>query len=188
MGTSGCAQPGLGVGEPQCAGEGTALVLELQAVPTAELVPCFRELAPGWELAEFEARDGAARFAFDSDRNGSRFLEVELGESCDVGDASAVPHGRDPRLPLASDHRDVERFVDVDVATPTKVGEMGHYRGWWFFRFDGGCVSYRFDASGGGVETLADEVAESLGWATRRSFAEQMERQYGPDYYSGGSR
>jgi hypothetical protein len=184
--TSGCAESGLGLGEPRCVGGGSAIVLELQAVPSAELVPCYDELEPGWELAEFVARNGSARFVLDSDRDGPRFLEVEVSESCDVSEATPVPAGRDPRLPLASDRNGVERFVAVEEAIPSKVGEAGYYRGSWFFRFDGGCVTYRFDASGSTVETVPDEVAEAMGWISRRIYADILHADYGADYYTGG--
>ena len=38
------------------------------------------------------------------------------------------------------------------------------YRGSWFYVFEGGCVEYRFDAAGPGVETVAGDVQGSFGF------------------------
>ena len=38
------------------------------------------------------------------------------------------------------------------------------YRGSWYFTFDGGCITYEFDASGTLAETIAEDAEESLGF------------------------
>ena len=38
------------------------------------------------------------------------------------------------------------------------------YRGNWFFSFDGGCITYEFDAEGDLAETVAAEAEESIGF------------------------
>jgi hypothetical protein len=38
------------------------------------------------------------------------------------------------------------------------------YRGNWYFTFEGGCITYEFDATGALAETIADDAEESLGF------------------------
>ena len=60
-----------------------------------------------------------------------------------------VEEGSDLRLSQAIDE------IEDDVAPPS-------YRGSWYYVFDGGCVEYRFDAAGPGVESVAGEVQASF--------------------------
>jgi hypothetical protein len=39
-----------------------------------------------------------------------------------------------------------------------------YYRGNWYFRFQGGCITYEFDATGRVAETVADDTALALGF------------------------
>lgn len=39
-----------------------------------------------------------------------------------------------------------------------------HYRGHWYFIFEGGCITYRFDATGMLAETVAGDAADALGF------------------------
>ncbi len=48
-----------------------------------------------------------------------------------------------------------------------------HYRGSWYFTFDGGCITYDFDAKGPLAETVAADAADALGFFN----AEQLRRQ-----------
>ncbi len=154
--------------DPQ-AGLSPALVLAAQSVPTAEFVPCVNHLQPGWTFQEFDTRKGRTRFWLDSDRTGGAFLVVTLEATCDIGDAPEVPAGRDPRLPLASDHQGTRRFVDIVQVLPQEDSAgVGQYRGAWYFHFEGGCVTYRFAAEGRSLETLPEEVAQALGLFPRQ--------------------
>ncbi len=97
----------LGRDTPACEFEVTGvpltLIMEAQAVPTAEYGPCLNELEVGWSYRHLVIESGKARFWLDSDRVGDGFLQVTLQESCDPG--SAVPRpGGDER---------VERYVEV---------------------------------------------------------------------------
>ncbi len=153
--------------EPE-AGPSPGLVLAAQSVPTAELVPCVNHLQPGWTFQEFDTRKGRTRFWLDSDRTGGAFLVVTLEAACDIGDAQEVPAGRDPRLPLASDYQGTRRFVDIVQVLPQEDSAgVGQYRGAWYFRFEGGCVTYRFAAEGRSLETLPEDVAQALGFFPR---------------------
>ena len=162
---AGCGISQPGVGRPLCSGGGgVALILAVQSVPTAEYVPCINVVFPGWSFAAFEARNDRTRFWFDSDRAGDRFLEVILQSDCDIDTAEEVPPGRDPRLPLASYHEGTRRYVDVQRVLPQETGGVSEYRGSWFFRFEGGCITYRFEAQGAGLDTLPEQAAEALGF------------------------
>ncbi len=171
---------------PRCdieAGPSPALVLAAQSVPTAELVPCVNHLQPGWEFEEFDTRKGRTRFWLDSDRTGRAFLVVTLEAACDIGDAKEVPGGRDPRLPLASDHPGTRRFYDIMQVLPQEDSAgVGQYRGVWYFRFEGGCVTYRFAAEGQSLETLAEDVAQALGFVPsedlRRLAREELDVEF----------
>lgn len=39
-----------------------------------------------------------------------------------------------------------------------------YYRGTWFFTFDGGCITYEFDAEGALAETIASDAEEVMGF------------------------
>ncbi len=171
---------------PRCdpeAGPSPALVLAAQSVPTAELVPCVNHLQPGWEFDEFDTRKGRTRFWLDSDQTGRAFLVVTLEAACDIGDAEEVPGGRDPRLPLASDHPGTRRFFDIMQVLPQEDSAgVGQYRGVWYFRFEGGCVTYRFAAEGQSLETLPEDVAQALGFVPsedlRRLAREELDVEF----------
>ncbi len=146
----------------------SALVLAAQSVPTAEFVPCVNTLQPGWTFEEFDTRNGRTRFWLDSDLTGEAFLVVTLEAACDIGGAQEVPGGRDPRLPLASDYQGTRRFVDITQVLPREDSAgVGQYRGAWYFRFEGGCVTYRFAAEGQSLETLPEDVAQAIGFFPR---------------------
>ena len=84
----------LGTAVPGCvearAANGAHLI-QHQAVPGAALVPCIRQLPPGWTYNDLVPERGRSRFEFDSDRVGAGFLEVTFEESCDTGDAVLQP-------------------------------------------------------------------------------------------------
>ena len=51
------------------------------------------------------------------------------------------------------------------------------YRGDWYFTFEGGCITYEFNASGALAETLAEDAEDSLGFFPAhelRKFAEEQ--------------
>jgi Anticodon binding domain len=86
-----CAAEDLGRELPMCGIDidevPTSAVLVLQAVPTAQYIPCMEELPVGWELGHVTAESGRAAFVVDSDQLGDRFLTVTVLESCDPGEA-----------------------------------------------------------------------------------------------------
>lgn len=48
-------------------------------------------------------------------------------------------------------------FIEDDVATET-------YQGRWYFTFDGGCITYTFDAEGPMARTIAGDATANLGF------------------------
>lgn len=103
----------LGVGIPGCptavTQPGTALVLSLQAVPSAEYAPCVNEVKFGWSGPRFDAERGLAETRFFN--RDSNFLTARLTESCEIG----------PATPVESDLPGVERFEDI-ASVPSHLG------------------------------------------------------------------
>ena len=225
------------------------IILELQAVPTAEVGACLHDLADGWDYEPLEAERGRATFCLNSDRLGDDFLEVTLAASCDATGSLQPdqPHpgvdvfvetdigpqpigltlvpvserhraygaslalaldgqrlgGRDVRLGMdtgalsASDRvnaaLDRENYVlvfdDRDVSNdtvelrlpddPVAYAGLGletamtrienqladlRYRGTWYHVFEGGCITYRIDAKGPGVQSLEGDIRQVVGF------------------------
>ncbi|MBG7606001.1 MAG: hypothetical protein IZT58_15465 [Actinobacteria bacterium] len=51
------------------------------------------------------------------------------------------------------------------------------YRGDWYFTFEGGCITYEFDATGALAETIAEDAEESLGFYPAHELRESAEEQ-----------
>lgn len=104
----------LGVGVPGCEtvvrDPSTAIILSLQAVPTAEYAPCVNELKFGWNGPHFQAESGLAE-TWITNSNMTTFLTASLTESCDIGDA----------IQVASTDRGVERFEDIETIEPELI-------------------------------------------------------------------
>jgi hypothetical protein len=114
LAASACANNELGRSVPACPVDpevinqvtGT-MVLQMQAVDTAEYVPCLNDLKAGWSYEHLVSERGQSRFRLDSDRLGSEFLEVTLTPACDVGGAVEVRGSRG----------DVTEFRSVDFVS-----------------------------------------------------------------------
>ncbi len=247
---SACANNELGRAVPECEGDLTgSMVIQIQAVPTAEFVPCINDLKLGWDYVDLVPKLGESRFWLSSDRSGDRFLEVALTDSCRADppgqhvevrpgvdqyrDVTVVParvsiviapassreaeyaeaveafleaqeiEGRrvvasydQKDRPLADKISDAHERGWVLVAIeeqdqlndPPTVGlalpgesslrravsvlrlpaildnhlDQPSYRGTWVTVFDGGCITYRFDAKGPEVGSLVEDVTASL--------------------------
>jgi len=226
-----------------------AIVVQMQAVDTAEYVPCLNDLKAGWSYEDLVPERGLSRFWLNSDRLGSRFLEVSLTPSCDVGSAtevrtdpeSGVTEFREVELVsstvtmviVPTTGREVEyaAFIEAELeareirdrrvfvvfdATDTPLSDKvaaaaardrpiiivneqdaidetatlqmpdendsvrgldldelfdrldrrlpkPSFEGIWYQVFEGGCITYEFDAEGPGVDRLAEDVEEALG-------------------------
>lgn len=134
--------------EPWCRAEAPTVLLA-QAVPSAELVPCVRDLPAGWTFDGFTAEDGASSFALVSVAEEGGRVEVRLTPSCAAPRGEVVPGDRGATL---------ER--DVTARRP--------YRATWTSRFDGGCVVAAV-ALGDATRTAEqlEEVERALGLLPR---------------------
>ena len=108
--SSSCGTDVLGPGIPGCGDDPelltpeTATLIQVQAVPSAVWGPCIDELQAGWEYVDQYSESGRSVFWLDSDRVGSRFLEVDLTESCDPIGAT----------PMGSGVSGIDRLIRVD--------------------------------------------------------------------------
>lgn len=70
----------------------------------------------------------------------------------------------------------LRRAVDLDqlVSSFDMFLDKPSYRGNWVTVFDGGCITYLFDAEGPGVLTLVQDVGESLGLYPARQVQQQL--------------
>jgi hypothetical protein len=148
-------------GIPQCGGKpgvpNSALILMAQALPNAQLLPCVRSVPVGWTFTGLDARNGSAKFTFDSDREGVAALVVSLRPTCAVEGASRV----------VSDQPDAERYERVTRVTSGFVGER-------IYAFPGGCVVYSFNFRGASHAEPVTEITGALGLVRRSDLAEQV--------------
>jgi hypothetical protein len=136
------------------------LVLMAQAVPTASRLPCVHAIPAGWAFGRFVARDGQARFVLGSDRDGVEAVTVLLEPACDSAGSTPV------RSEVAGATRS-ERVTRVTSG----------YGGQRYYRFAGGCVTYRFDLEG---TTRAEPVAaasQALGFLPREEVARAIDEE-----------
>ena len=78
-----------------------------------------------------------------------------------------LPNTRAEHPDLSLD--DAFELIEDNVDPPS-------YRGNWYYIFEGGCVTYTFDAEGAGVETIEADVKAALGLSNAEDF-----RQAGRD-------
>jgi hypothetical protein len=149
--------------EPSCRHQDQELTAQVllmaQAVPSASQLPCVELLPAGWVVSDVFVRNGRARFTLDSDRVGSKAVEVVLQRYCTFGKVSRVP----------TDHPGTRRFHEVLEIRP---GER--YRGAVHYLFRGGCVSYRLDFRGDEQARPLGEVTLALGFVSRDAVAASL--------------
>jgi len=103
-------------------------MLAAQSVPLASLSPCFERLPEGWNFTTITIDQSGTTVHLDSDRAGAGAATLRFSETCDVGSAAKVP----------SDLEGAERLDDIERLQPG-------FRARVYYRFDGGCVAWRFD-------------------------------------------
>jgi hypothetical protein len=152
----------VGAFAPAC-GTGHSVILAAQAVPPAALVPCVATLPAGWSVHHgADIASGHARFWLDSDRAGGQALTITLSATCDLSGARQVP----------SDQPGTRRF-DRPPSGPPQVAELR------FYTFPGGCVSYRFNFTGGGPARLASQASDAVGLMPRAALVSYVENTEG---------
>ena len=163
---AGCANDNLGRSIPACpinpdviSAISSTMVLQMQAVDTAEFVPCLNDLNAGWTYNDLLPEQGRSWFTLDSDRLGSDFLEVTLTPACDVGNA---PERVTQAATGVTEYRSVEvvssEVVVVVVPVTPRVADYARILETELEaqEFNGRTASGVFDA---GDSPLADKVA-----------------------------
>ena len=138
------------------------LWLQAQAVPSASLVPCVRELPVGWSLENVAVNDGRSVISLIHDRTGGQAMEARLTAGCDIGgvaeQASAPPGVR--RYQLVTRQGPVFQAVRFDV-------------------FPGGCVISRIRALPSSQAEVMDAVPDILGYVTRERLSQALDQRSG---------
>ena len=147
------------------------ITLMVQTVPDAAMYPCVDRLRPGWDISHVDAERDRTTIGLSSDRLGREFLRVQLRSACEVADDATVH-------PTLEDETGAILYEDIDKTLAGR-DEDGEYEGEWWYVFDGGCVEFRFDAEGPGVDRLDDEVREAFSFFERGPLDDLIERDMG---------
>jgi hypothetical protein len=157
---AGCSTSELvGLRSPSCGAAGArTTVLMAQSTPDATLIPCIDPdaLPATWTLEAMKIDSAHSRLAFIADMTSDtpERLDVLLEGTCDVSDAVAVP----------SDEQGARRFERVDSIDPGYAGER-------YYVFEGGCVTYRFDARAEGWSGFVHDATQALTFMSRADVA-----------------
>jgi hypothetical protein len=133
------------------------LVLLAQSVPTAQAVPCLRQIPLDWTVREAKVKRGNARITLGYVPQMDQAFTIELTRKCDPGDAAES----------ASDQPGMRRF-DRPLREGTHYSEERYYVG------SGSCTTFRFDLRGAGAAALAAEIWANLSFVDRPSLDRQI--------------
>ena len=136
------------------------LVLLAQSVPTADRVPCIANYQAGWHYADQLVRSDEGWFTLDNDRAGVSAVRITLTATCDTEGFTEI----------ASDEQDTIRFERV-------LSVEDRFRAVRAYKFDGGCVTYRFSFSRRG-QALVNEVSSMITFVTRAQIDESVRREH----------
>ncbi len=154
---AGCSPGVTGHTEPTCRNTDT-LVLQAQAVPSAERLPCITLLPVGWSLFEMDIESGRAEFTLSNDRAGLRAVQVTLTDGCDISRATEIP----------SDEPGTRRYERIESVRPGFAATRS-------YTFPGGCVTYRFRLKEAG-RALVNEASLAVTFVTRQDVAAEVRR------------
>jgi hypothetical protein len=143
--------------EPTCRNTRT-LVLQAQAVPTAQQLPCVTLLPVGWTVFEMDIESGRAEFTLSNDRAGHRAVRVRLTSECDTSGATEIP----------SDEPGTRRFERIESVRPGFAATR-------LYTFSGGCVTYRFELKEAG-RALVNEASLAVTFVSREQVAVEARR------------
>jgi membrane-associated phospholipid phosphatase/tRNA A-37 threonylcarbamoyl transferase component Bud32 len=138
------------------------LWLQAQAVPSASLVPCVRELPAGWSLANVAVNDGRSVITLHHDRTGGEAMEARLTAGCDVAGVAEAP----------SVQPGVRRYQLV-----TRQGPV--FQAVRFDVFPGGCVVSRIRALPSSRAEVMAGAPGILGFTSREELGQALERRSG---------
>jgi hypothetical protein len=130
--------------------------LQAQAVPSASLVPCVRELPVGWSLGDVAVNDGRTLISLHHDRAGEAVV-ARLTAGCDVGGAAEG----------ASGQAGVRRYQLVERQAPD-------YSAVRFDLFPGGCLTTRITAPQANRAEVTASAGEILGFTSRQALAQAL--------------
>jgi hypothetical protein len=144
-----------------------AIDIEILMVPSSEEpLTSAQELVD--ELAEVEIGNRTVTYTIDEaiDESVSSRVEVALSEYdyvliIDEVDAENGTVQLLSNVSTAARH-DLEPKEALDLIE--EVVPDVFYRGNWYFTFEGGCITYEFDASGALAETIGEDAEDSLGF------------------------
>jgi hypothetical protein len=136
------------------------LWLQAQAVPSASLVPCVRDLPVGWSLANVAVNDGRSVITLHHDRTGGQAMEARLTAGCDVAGVAEQPSGQPGvrRYQLVARQGPVFQAVRFDV-------------------FPGGCLITRIRALPASQAEVMAAAPGILGFASRQELSQALERR-----------
>ena len=141
--------------------------IPITIIPTGEL-PLVRAQLYVDELAGVEVDDRPVRLAIDDaieDRVGPRVNVallrdqfVWIVDELDAEEGTVELRSNDPRA--AGSGLEPDEALDLIE----EVIPEAFYRGDWYFTFDGGCITYEFNAKGSLAATVAEDAEDALGF------------------------
>lgn len=145
---------------PDCFQGGSSLIVA-QSVPTADFVPCFLSMPPGWERDTVKIDENGTRVRLDSDRAGSNAAVLHYVPTCDFSAAVAVP----------SDQDGADRYDNVERVEPG-------FRAKRYYVFTGGCIWWEFDFDDGASASLSIELGDALALWTRDAVNQNIRESF----------
>jgi tRNA A-37 threonylcarbamoyl transferase component Bud32/membrane-associated phospholipid phosphatase len=133
--------------------------LQAQAVPSASLVPCVRDLPVGWTLGDVAVNDGRSVISLHHDRAGQAMV-ARFSAGCDVGRAAEE----------ASDQPGVRRYQLVERQAPA-------YSAVRFEVFPGGCLTTRITAPEANRAEVTASAGGILGFTSRQLLARELRQR-----------
>jgi tRNA A-37 threonylcarbamoyl transferase component Bud32/membrane-associated phospholipid phosphatase len=138
------------------------LWLQAQAVPSASLLPCVRNLPVGWSLGDVAVNDGRSVIALHHDRAGGEAMVARLTAGCVTGQAAEEPSGQEG----------VRRYQLVERQAPLFT----------LVRFDvfpGGCLTTRIKTPTVNRAEVTGSAAGILGFTPRGQLGQALEQRSG---------
>lgn len=165
--------PVMGGTAEETEGLNSATWLMAQAVPTADQLPCLRNLPLGWNFLGIDIERDRARYRLGaSDPVVIGTADVTLTATCDATGTEAP-----------SPWDGIQLFIDAELRPPTTEPDFdGRYVGSWFFVSKGGCTEFRIEASGGRVTDLEDRLLAATGFVKRADLERLAPEIFGSDF------
>jgi hypothetical protein len=137
-------------------------ILAAEAVPSATFIPCIEPLPAGWSYVGSEVRSGLVRFWLDSDRVGSRAIEITMTADCTLSGSVEVTPGSSPT--------GLRRYEGP---------ELDHQATFLHYVFPGGCVTSRLSFTRSSAPAIFEEADRLLGFTPRSVYTEGVQNDEG---------